>query len=333
MAVEGCRGNGDMPLRSIASKRGFFVGAAVNEEAFRSDPSYGEIIAREFNLVTCENAMKFGPLRPARDQFAFADADRIVAFAQGHGMKVRGHTLIWHRMLPDWLTQHNLSYDDCIDPVRSHIHIVTAHYRGQIMAWDVVNEAFEDDGQWRDTFFLRAFGPDYVALMFHWAQEGDPEARLFYNDFGTETVNRKSRAVHALLRELLDRSVPVHGIGFQMHLDLRAPPKPSEVAACLNWFADLGLEIHITEMDVAIPDPASQQDLDKQADIYRGILEACLSVERCTAFVTWGVTDRYSWIPSSTPGRGTALLFDENGRAKPAYYAVKEALGLGQFQR
>ena len=333
MAVESCHGNEDSSLRALASKRGFLAGAAVHAEALRSDPSYGEILAREFNIVTCEDAMKFGPLRPARDQFAFADADAIVAFAQRHGMKVRGHTLIWHRMLPDWLTQNGFLYDDCIDIVRSHIHIVTTHYRGRILAWDVVNEAFEDDGQWRDTFFLRAFGPEYVAMMFHWAQEGDPEARLFYNDFGTETVNRKSRAIHALLQELLNRSVPVHGIGFQMHLDLRNPPKPRKVAACLNWFADLGLEIHITEMDVAIPNPASKHDLDKQADVYRGMLEACLSVERCTAFLTWGVTDRYSWIPRFTPDRGTALLFDKDARAKPAYYAVKEALGWGRFQR
>ncbi len=314
------------PLRDLAKKRGLAVGAAVNAEALRDDPQYRTILAREFGMATCENAMKFGPLRPSRERFAFDDADAVVAFAGEHGMAVRGHALVWHNMLPDWFAKGGFTYDDGIDLVRGHIHTVVSRYRGRVCAWDVVNEAFDDRGGWRDSPFLRMFGPDYPTMAFHWAHEADPDAKLFYNDYNADSINRKSDAVYAMVRMLLERGVPIHGVGLQMHLCAWDAVYPASVAANIKRFNDLGLDVQITEMDVRMKEPFNESGLLQQARIYREIMEVCLRAERCSAFVVWGLTDRYSWIPQTFKGEGGGLLFDNEGRPKPAYDALCEVL-------
>jgi endo-1,4-beta-xylanase len=317
-------------LRELAERRKFRIGAAVNEGPLRDDPEYRAILAREFNIVTPENAMKFGPLRPTRDVYAFEDADAIVAFAQQHGIAVRGHALLWHLMVPAWLAEAHLSFDDCIDVVRSHLYTVTQHFRGKVCAWDVVNEAIEADGSWRDTLFLHAFGPEYLTLAFQWAHEGDPDARLFYNDFGAEEINAKSTAIYGMLGGLLDRGVPVHGVGLQMHWELGQPLDPRSMAENIRRLSALGLEIHVTEMDVRIKEPATPKALEDAAKIYREVLEVCLAAPQCTALLTWGVTDRYSWVPAHCPGMGAALLFEAEGRPKPAYFALRDVLASNE---
>ena len=328
----------DPPLRALASQRGLRIGAAVDDRALRDDLVYREILAREFNMVTCENAIKFGPLRPSRQTFAFAAADSIVAFAESHGMAVRGHALLWHKMLPEWFRAGGFSYDDAIDVLRGHIQTVTRHYAGRLAAWDVVNEAVENDGSWRQTPFLKIFGPDYLSMAFHWAHEGDPSAKLFYNDYCADEINPKSDAIHEIVRDLLKQGVPIHGVGLQMHVDFSYRPRPDSIARNIRRFVELGLDVHITEMDVALDVPASKRDLDEEARMYREAVEICLAtqfvkprqtVEGCSALVTWGVTDRYSWVPQHFRGKGAPLLFDEKGQPKPAYFAVREALLSG----
>jgi endo-1,4-beta-xylanase len=315
-----------VPLRVLAERRGIRIGAAVNEGPLQDDPLYREILSREFNIVTCENAMKFGSLRPACDRFAFENADTIVAFARQYAMAVRGHTLLWHQMIPGWLTEGRFSFDDGIDVLRGHIETVTRRYRGQVTAWDVVNEAIDENGGGRDSLFSRAFGPDYVTMAFHWAHEGDPDAKLFYNDFSAEGLNRKSNAVYTLMKDLLSQGVPVHGVGLQMHVHVWDPPKSRDVADNIRRLNDLGLEVHVTEMDVQIKEPITEEALQAQARVYRDILDVCLAAANCKALLTWGVTDRYSWVPAFFPGYGAALLFDADGHPKPAYHAVHGAL-------
>ncbi|HNR34614.1 MAG TPA: endo-1,4-beta-xylanase [Candidatus Hydrogenedentes bacterium] len=313
-------------LRELAGKRGLRIGTAVSADALRDDPQYRTILAREFDMITCENAMKFGPLRPERDRFAFDDADAIVAFAREHGMAVRGHTLVWHYILPDWFAKGGFTYDDGIDLVRGHIHTVVSRYRGDVFAWDVVNEALDDHGGWRDSPFLRMFGPDYLAMAFHWAHEADPDAKLFYNDYSADGLNRKSDAMYAMIRMLLEQGAPIHGVGLQMHLCVWDDLHPASIAANIKRFNDLGLDVHITEMDVRIKEPFLESDLLRQARIYREIMDVCLRAERCGAWAVWGVTDRYSWVPQAFKREGAALLFDDAGQPKPAYEAVRDAL-------
>jgi endo-1,4-beta-xylanase len=311
-------------LRSLAEEHGILIGAAVSAGQL-IEQDYTETLSREFNILTTENALKFEPVHPSRNQYSFTDADAIVSFAEANGMKVRGHTLVWHSQLPGWINQGAFTREEWINILHDHITTVVGRYKGRIYAWDVVNEAVADDGSLRDTVWLQGIGPEYIDLAFQWAHEADPQALLFYNDYGASGLGRKSDAIYNLVSDLLERGVPIDGVGFQMHTSLESPPVFSDIAANFKRLNDLGLEVQVTELDVRMRLPATTADLTQQANIYRDMLDVCLSADDCTAFVMWGFTDRYSWIPSANPGYGSALIFDESYNPKPAYYAFIDA--------
>lgn len=314
-------------LRALADARGFYIGAAVGPNQLAREPLYAETLAREFNCVTTENALKFSRVHPKSDGYDFRGADAIVDFAETHGMLVRGHTLVWHNMQPKWITEGDWTREQLSEVLKEHILTVVGRYRGRIEVWDVVNEAIGPDCSMRPGVWLDNIGADYVEQAFRWAHQADPSARLFYNDFACEGLGPKSDAVYAYVKGLLERGVPVHGVGLQMHIKLDGYPQPSELAANIQRLGALGLEVHITEMDVKIPEPVTDEKLAAQAERYRSLAEACLSQEACTALVLWGFTDRYSWIPRFFPGNQAALIFDERYRPKPAYFAFRTALG------
>ena len=316
----------DTSLRSLAQVHNMQVGAAVQAGLLATNPRYAETLRCEFSMLVPENAMKFEHVHPGRDRYDFSTADAIVDFAEANGMQVRGHTLVWHSQLPDWLTEGNWTRDELIKILQEHIMTVVGHYQGRIVAWDVVNEAVDDGGSLRDTFWLQGIGEDYIKLAFCWAHEADPEALLFYNDYGGEGLEPKSDTIYELIQSLLDEGVPIHGVGLQMHLSLDSYPKAQDVATNLNRLSVLGLEAHITEMDVRIQQPVTEEKLNEQARVYRDMLQVCLSAQNCRAFVLWGVTDHYSWVPLFFPGYQAALIFDENCDPKPAYYALTDVL-------
>lgn len=317
-------------LRSLAQIHGMRIGTAVTARPLRDDPLYAETLAREFNILTLENAVKFGPVHPDKDRYDFRRADAIIDFAEAHEMQVRGHTLVWDAQLPTWLIEGSWTREELIEILWEHIMTVVGRYRGRIVAWDVVNEAIADDGSLRDTFWLRRIGPEYIEMAFRWAHEADPNALLFYNDYGAEGLSPKSDAVYALVRGLLQRGVPIHGVGFQMHTAPGHHPRVQNIAANMKRLAALGLEVHITEMEVKLKEPVTDEKLVKQARVYRKMLEVCLSTENCKAFVMWGFTDRHSYIPHVLPEWGAAHIFDESYNPKPAYQALMEALKAQQ---
>jgi endo-1,4-beta-xylanase len=312
-------------LRDLAGSR-IRIGAAVDEDALSSDPVYRETLAREYDSLTPENAIKFEVVHPAPFRYDFHHGDALVAFAVAHRMQVHGHVLVWHEQLPTWLTQGHLPADAVREALRQHIQRVVGHYRGRVAAWDVVSEAIADDGSLRDTFWLQALGPEYIELAFQWAHEADPEARLYYNDYGGESLGPKSDAIYRLVRDLRARQIPIDGVGLQMHLSTEWNPPPADVAANMARLAALGLEANVTEMDVRMKLPPRPVDLAAQAQIYRGILESCLAAPNCREFTTWGLSDHHSWIPQAFPGWGAALPFDEEYRPKPAYLELAKAL-------
>ncbi|MBO3841491.1 MAG: endo-1,4-beta-xylanase [Candidatus Brockarchaeota archaeon] len=313
------------PLKVLAEKQGIYIGAAVGADQLRIR-EYAETLSREFNILTTENALKFERVHPERNVYSFAEADAIVSFAEANGMKIRGHTLVWHNQLPEWITHGNYSREEWISILYEHITTVVSRYKGRVYAWDVVNEAVDDDGSLRKTIWLRNIGPEYIEMVFRWAHEADPQALLFYNDYGAEGLGVKSDAVYNLVKSLLEKGVPIHGVGLQMHVSTEHYPTPQEISANIKRLSDLGLDIHITEMDVRLKLPAESADLVRQAEIYRDVLMVCLSSEKCTAFVMWGFTDRYSWIPEFFSGYGSALIFDESYNPKPAYYYILKSL-------
>jgi endo-1,4-beta-xylanase len=313
-------------MRDCARAHGVQIGAAVAASPLRNDPLYAQTLAQYFTMVTPENVMKFGPLHPEPDRYNFGDADFIVDFAQAHGMQIRGHTLVWHNQLPGWLEGGDWSKEELMAVLRDHIYTVVGRYRGRVAAWDVVNEAIADDGTLRDTIWLRVIGPEYIELAFRWAHEADPNALLFYNDYGAEGLCPKADAVYALVGDLVQRGVPIHGVGLQMHASLDWCPEPGSVAANIERLSALGLRAQITEMDVRVPEPATQEKLETQATIYEDMLHVCISSESCTAFVLWGFTDSHSWVPSFFPGYGSALIFDGNYEPKPACEALEDVI-------
>ena len=315
-----------LSMRDCAQAHSMHIGAAVAANPLRNDPLYAATLAEYFGMVTPENAMKFGPLHPEPDRYDFADADLIVDFAQAQGMQVRGHTLVWHNQLPGWLTNKDWSKEELMAILRDHIHTVVGRYRGRVMAWDVVNEGLNDDGTYRDTIWLRTIGPEYIDLAFRWAHEADPNALLFYNDYGAEGTCQKADAVYELVTGLMERGVPIHGVGFQMHVGLDWCPGSEGVAANIDRLNAVGLQVHITEMDVRVPEPATEEKLQAQAAIYEDMVRVCMTSRNCTAFVLWGFTDNYSWVPGFFPGYGSALIFDKDYRPKPACEALEDAV-------
>lgn len=215
--------------------------------------------------------------------------------------------------------------------MKDHINAVMGHYKGQIYAWDVVNEAFSDDGTLRATLWSNTLGKGYIETAFRAARAADPAALLFYNDYNLEFTGAKQDAAFAMLSDFKTRGVPMDGVGFQAHFqinaDLSGVPSRASLTSTFSRFAALGLKVHLTELDVRVRVPgATTAELAAQASAYGDIVAACRAVQLCEAIVVWGVSDAESWIPSTFPGYGNALLFDNTFAKKATYTAVKNAL-------
>jgi endo-1,4-beta-xylanase len=330
-------------LRHAAAAAGLLVGTAVRPYAF-SDAAYSQTLGREFNMVEPEDSMKWWIVRRQPGVFDFHEGDEIVRFARAHHMKVRGHCLVWDHDNPKWLTTANFTPQELDRLLQEHIATVMKHYAGQVFAWDVVNEAFNEHGRLKDSIWFNqpgigfsGKGTAYIEQAFRWAREADPKALLFYNEAEAEGMNPKSDAVYGMVKDFKQRGVPIDGVGLQLHisrLDFDADPLAKNIAR----LSALGVQVHITELDVSLPLDATRairsDDLQHQADIYRNVLHACLQNPGCTAVQTWGFTDKYSWIGSHSHGaRGGALLFDKSYKPKPAYAAVFEALSSRATRR
>ena len=323
-------------LRQAAVQAGVLVGAAVRPSLF-SEVAYSATLAREFDMVEAEDAMKWWVVRRNSETFDFREGDDVVRFAQTHGLKVRGHCLVWDHSNPEWLVQGHFTPAQLSHLLQEHITAVMKHYAGQVFAWDVVNEALDEKGEVKDSPWynqpgigLSKKGTSYIEQAFRWAHEADPQARLFYNEAEGEGLNRKSDAIYAMVRDFKRRGVPIDGVGLQLHishLDMDA----AAIAANIARLGALGVQVHITELDVSLPLDSSglarPDDLLRQAEVYRGVVWACLQNPGCTAIQTWGFTDKYSWIGSHSHGtRGAALPFDRVYKPKPAYNAMLEEI-------
>ncbi len=325
----------DVPLRTLARERGIEIGAAVNMDALAGEPQYQQVLAREFGMVTAENVTKFGPIHPVRSSYNWAAADAFVSFAERNNMKVRGHTLVWHQQNAAWVTERAWTREALIEVMQEQIASVVGRYKGRVAAWDVVNEAISDGGSdpLRTSVWRTGIGDDYIDIAFRAARAADPSAKLFYNDYSAEGLGTKSDRVYNLVNGLRQRGVPIDGVGMQMHLSARSPLSTSDLKANMKRLADLGLEVQITELDVRIPllpdgSGPDSGDLMLQGEVYDGTMRVCLEADNCTAFVLWGFTDKYSWVPGQFSGWGAALIFDALYQPKLAYTRLAERLQM-----
>ncbi|MGC5031311.1 endo-1,4-beta-xylanase [Micromonospora sp. DT229] len=296
-------------LGAAAAQSGRYFGTAVAVNRL-NDSAYTNILNREFNQVTAENEMKIDALQPQQGQFNWGNGDRLVQHARSRNMQVRGHTLAWHSQQPDWM--RNMSGQQLRNAMLNHVTQVATHYRGQIAWWDVVNEAFEDGSSGaRRNSNLERTGSDWIEAAFRAARTADPNAQLCYNDYNIDNWNdAKTQAVYRMVRDFKQRGVPIDCVGLQSHFT-GGSNYPSNYRTTLSSFAALGVDVHITELDIR----------NAPSDAYRNTVNDCLAVPRCKGITVWGIRDSDSWRSNESP-----LLFDGGGNKKAAYTAVLNAL-------
>jgi endo-1,4-beta-xylanase len=326
-------------LRAIAASRGLLYGAAHSPQRL-SDTPFSTAFARECGLLVPENHLKWAALRPAADRFDFSGADALLAFADANGMRLRGHTLAWHASLPSWV-EATVNAGNAERTLVDHITTVCRRYAGRMHSWDVVNEAVNTgDGRadgLRNSPWLRWLGPGYIPLAFRTAAAADPSALLAYNDYGLDYADggsdRKRAAVLQLLTSLRRDNVPIHALGIQAHL---SGDRTDFDAARLRTFvreaAALGLKVLVTELDVRddrLPADVAARD-QAVADTYRRYLDVVLAEPAVIAVLTWGLSDRYTWLSTDAPRADglsvRPLPLDRDMARKRAWDALAAAL-------
>ena len=326
-------------LREYAERSGKRIGTAIS--TWKTDLSNENLaetkeVERQFNLLVAENEMKFDALEPSRGQFSYGGADVLANFAQRHQMYMRGHTLVWHSQLPEWVSSDgkkndkNWSRQEALDIMKNHITNVMRHYKGKVQEWDVVNECLDDDQSTvrtdptaydlRQSVWRLAIGEDYVDSAFVYAHRADPDALLFLNDYGVELQGKaKSEAFYNLAIRLKNAGIPIDGVGLQCHFSV-GDVDSVKLERTIRKFADAGLQCIITELDMGIPSVTSE-NLQEQARNYRVITDIVLNNDNCPNLLIWGLKDNDSWRSSSNP-----LLYTSGLGKKPAFYAVRSAL-------
>jgi endo-1,4-beta-xylanase len=324
--------------RAAAEAKGRWFGAALNSAYLQSDAVYAQLAGSEFDYTTPEWELKWDPTETSPGVFNFGPADAVVGFAAEHGMQVKGHTLVWHYSLPTWVAQLTTA-EALRAAMANHMQTVVGHYAGRIKVWDVVNEPLTDTAPatLRDTVFRRLLGDTYLDEAFQLAHAADPEALLFLNEANIESNADKLDATVALVERLLAAAVPIHGVGFEMHVSTEIPPTGASLAAALKRFTDLGLRVNLSELDVRIGTLTGEMPakLEIQEQRYHEMVAVCTQNPLCVSVTTWGVTDAHSWLddPSMWTWAGQGphypLLWNADGSKKPAYDGTLRAL-LGQ---
>ncbi len=335
---------GKNSLKEHGRRKDLLAGAAVVVRVLQNDVVLQQLVSDQYAILVPEGELKWRALRPTSDTYDFSASDALFAFAAAHKMQVRGHTLLWHNSVPDWLAANPSSYD-VRQLLVEHIHTVMGRYRGRVHSWDVVNEAIlPADGQpggLRKSFWYDAIGPDYIDLAFRTASEADPHAKLTYNDYGVEYDSddnaARRRDILALIRGMQARKVPLNAVGIQSHIHAASPNAiGSGLADYIDAIRAMGLEVYLTELDVN-EDDVPYDDVGRRdqavADTYHQFLHVALANPAVKALLTWGVSDRRTWLNDGPthhrkqPNRPQrSLPFDPEYRPTPAFFAIRESI-------
>eukprot|EP00128_Syssomonas_multiformis_P012404 Colp12_sorted_trinity150504_noHs@8259 len=317
----------DVTLRNAANNTGIYFGTILNMRQLSGPDrrAHSRLVRNHFNLITAENGCKFAATQPKQGVFDFSECDAIATFAQENKQRMRGHTLIWNNQNPDWLVNGDFSREELEAILVDHVKTVVGRYKGQFIAWDVVNEALLtrptrkrlfNDGPWYPKV------PNYVELAFQAAREADPDVKLFYNDFQAEASGAKADAQYVFLRYMKSRGVPIDGVGFQMHVSIDKPFKIEDVRGNIRRLAELGLVVHITEMDVLCPSPCTPDREALQKEMFSSVLRLCLEEVACESFQMWGISDKYTWKGTDNK----PLLWDKYYRPKDHVQSMVDTL-------
>lgn len=311
----------------------FPLGASVAVKLLLGDSLYRQTVEREFSSLTSENALKMNRVHPAPDRYDWSGGDSIINFAHQTGKRMHGHTLVWHRSIPKWVESFqgdSLAWENLL---KSHIQTVVKHYKGKVRSWDVVNEAIDNDGSLRKTIWSDHLGSDYVARCYQYAHEADPNALLFYNDFGQENNPLKATAIKAMLVDLKQRGIPIHGVGLQSHITIYH--SNSKYRAGLKEMTSLGLLVHISELDIRLNRKKTKEFipsigmLEQQEEKYKDIVEIykdVVPVKQRYGITIWNVGDKDSYVSDNCKCSDAPLPFDTNYKKKLAYKGLIEGL-------
>jgi endo-1,4-beta-xylanase len=305
----------------------FPVGAAVSINLMKNNTKYNGVVSKEYNSVTAENAMKFGALHPAENTYFWDDADYLVNYALANNSRIHGHTLNWYTSLPAWVTNYvgdSVAWENLL---KTHIQTVVTHFKGKVTSWDVVNEAFNDDGTLRNSIWVQHLGPDYIARCFQYARQADPNAVLFYNDYGNEYSSAKRTAISNMILSLKNRGIPIDGIGMQFHMTYTQTD--ANISAAIAEAAATGLKVHISELDIRLNNNKTFTSFSallsaQQAAKYKYVVQSykAIPVSQQFGITTWNVSDADSWIPGWLGVPDWPLPFDANYLRKEAYRAM-----------
>lgn len=319
------------PLRDVAQKAGIYFGSSAHTKFLRREPEFRALIARECNLLVAEGETKWDGIWPAEDRWTFYNTDWLLDYAESNDMRFRGHTLIWQQSMPAWAIEA-IKTGRAEELMETYITTVMGRYKGQFLSWDVVNEAIDPQKNgdlFRNTFWWRALGDNYISKAFHMAAQADPSVKLVYNDFGTEYNDAKGTAKRAgllkFLRRLRKNKTPIHAVGLQSHLHAYEPfPRKDFIRFC-KGVRDLGLDIYITELDVNEgPNRINTKQTDQQsADMTREFLECVWSVQKPKEIVTWGLSDLHTfrrWYSKDDTLRPSPI--DDALKRKPMWHEI-----------
>lgn len=317
-------------IQQLAEENSLLFGTAIRYQPFSEDPDYVNLIKDEYNAVTIENELKMELIMPEEGVYDFNQADEMIQFASNNQLSIRGHTLVWERV-PWWLEHGEYTNAEITSLLKEYVQTTVQRYKGKMYAWDVVNEAFDENGSLKDNFWLKHIGPDYIKLAFQWAKEADPDVLLFYNDYENDVWSPKTEATLAYLTTLRENGVPIDGIGLQMHMDVANDFDSNQLKDVMNVMEQAGFLVHITELDIKLQH--SGEDIEtkriQQADRYADIMNVCLAHNACNVYTVWGAADPYSWIgftDEASADQAYPLLFDHELQQKPAYEAIKEVM-------
>jgi endo-1,4-beta-xylanase len=319
------------PEVSLRKSTSFPIGVAVNTTKLRDEERYWTTAMAQFNSFTPEKILKPQFIHPRKDEFNFFEPDHLMAFCREQKMRLHGHALVWHEAVPAWMEEFRGDAAAWDELLRNHVQTIVSHCKGTIRSWDVVNEAFDDQGGLRRNIWLKNIGESYIEKAYLYAAQADPTALLFYNDYSLERNGAKLDAVLKFFAALKQKGVSIHGIGMQMHVSLTFPAIADINAAALRIEKE-GLLVHYSELDVNLAGEGTfmvgRKKLEaEQRDRYREIVRGYLQLKPASRFgiTLWGVSDNDSWLTDQRV-RSRPLLFSNRYRIKPAFCGFAEAL-------
>ncbi|KAK5627560.1 hypothetical protein RRF57_003275 [Xylaria bambusicola] len=319
-------------LNKLAKAAGKLYFGSATDNGELSDRSYVNILSNtdEFGQLTPANGQKWEYTEPSQGSFSYTSGDQIANLAASNGQLLRCHTLVWYSQLPSWATVNSGSWNanTLTSVVNTHISNVVGHYKGKCYAWDVVNEALNDDGTYRPNVFYNVLGDSYFALAFKAAAAADPNAKLYYNDYNIENPGSKQAGVVKIVKLVKAAGAKIDGVGMQAHLIVGSTPSQSQLQSAIQSYVGAGVtEVAYTELDIRFSSlPPTSSGLTQQANDYSAVTKACLAEKACIGITIWDYTDKYSWIPGVFPGQGDALIYDSNLNKKPAWTSISSVL-------